>query len=290
MSPRPSPSLNPRNHDDVNASPIDTSTADRVRTAEGQNSGSGAWSTVATPGLPDDENAQAHFSLGRTEIPSSDTLDRPPEERLSSDERKSVKFMGPDGAPLSPASTHNTVSSYDAPPPPPPTHIASPVVPSKPLASARSVPVVGNPPNGRPRGDSSASTRSNDRHNQPGTDISEVSERDAVLGTTSPKPKAAPTSSSDTRTSTVPSSINVPPAPPPSLASAPSLPPPLQPQSHGLGLTSPPISLAPTPKSLSSRDVEQTQKHAKWAISALEFDDYETARSELRKALNLLGG
>ncbi|KIR40441.1 vacuolar protein sorting-associated protein VTA1 [Cryptococcus deuterogattii 99/473] len=267
MSPRPSPSLNPRNHDDVNASPIDTSTADRVRTAEGQNSGSGAWSTVATPGLPDDENAQAHFDLGRTEIPSSDTLGRPPEERLSSDEKKSVKFMGPDGAPLSPASTHNTVSSYDAPPPPPPTHIASSVVPSKPLASARSVPVVGNPPDGRPRGDSSASTRSNDRHNQPGTDISEVSERDAVLGTTSPKPKAAPTSSSDTRTSTVPSSINVPPAPPPSLASAPSLPPPLQPQSHGLGLTSPPISLAPTPKSLSSRDVEQTQKHAKWAIS-----------------------
>lgn len=282
MSPRASPSLNPRNHDDVNESPIDTSTADSLRTAESQNSGSGAWSTVATPGLPDDENAQVHFNLSRTEIPSSDTLGRPPEER------KSVKFMGPDGAPLSPASTHNTVSSYDAPPPPPPTHIASPVAPSKPPASARSVPVVGNPPDGRPRGDSSASTRSNDRHNQPGTHTSDVSAHDAALGTTSPKPKTAPTS--DTRTSTVSSSINVPPAPPPSLASAPTLPSPLHPQSHGLGLTSPPVSLAPTPKSLSSREVEQTQKHAKWAISALEFDDYETARSELRKALNLLGG
>lgn len=282
MSPRPSPSLNPRNHDDVNESPIDISTADSLRTAESQNSGSGAWSTVATPGLPDDENAQVHFNLSRTEIPSSDTLGRPPEER------KSVKFMGPDGAPLSPASTHNTVSSYDAPPPPPPTHIASPVAPSKPPASARSVPVVGNPPDGRPRGDSSASTRSNDRHNQPGTHTSDVSAHDAALGTTSPKPKTAPTS--DTRTSTVSSSINVPPAPPPSLASAPTLPSPLHPQSHGLGLTSPPVSLAPTPKSLSSREVEQTQKHAKWAISALEFDDYETARSELRKALNLLGG
>lgn len=287
MSPRPSPSLNPRNHDDVNASLIDTSTTDSLRTAESQNSGSGAWSTVATSGLPDDENAQVHFNLSRTEIPSTDTLGGPPEERLS-DERKGVKFMGPDGAPLSPASTHNTVSSYNAPPPPPPTHIASPVDPSEPPASARSVPVVGNPTGGRPRGDSSVSTRSNDLHNQPGTHTSDVSTHDAALGTTSPKPKTAPTS--DTRTSTVPSSINVPPAPPPSLASAPSLPPPLHPQSHSLGLTSPPVSLAPTPKSLSSRDVEQTQKHAKWAISALEFDDYETARSELRKALNLLGG
>lgn len=290
MSPRTSPSLSPGKNINVNVPPLDAHTADNLGTTRSQNSGSGAWSTVATPGLPDDENSQIHFDLSRTEVPSSDVLGTPPEERSPSGERKNVRFTGPDGAPLSPASTYNTISSYDAPPPPPPTYISSPVASSKSIPSASSVPVADNPPEGRPRGDSSASARSNDRHNQPATHIPDVSARGAESATTIPKPKAAPTSSSGLRTSAVPSSINVPPAPPPSLASAPSLPPPLHPQSHGLGLTSPPISLTPAPKSLSRRDVEQTQKHAKWAISALDFDDYETAKSELRKALNLLGG
>lgn len=31
------------------------------------------------------------------------------------------------------------------------------------------------------------------------------------------------------------------------------------------------------------------QKHARWAISALEFDDPETAKKELIKALEMLG-
>lgn len=31
------------------------------------------------------------------------------------------------------------------------------------------------------------------------------------------------------------------------------------------------------------------QKHAKWAISALNYDDLDTARKELRLALELLG-
>ncbi|OWZ75792.1 vacuolar protein sorting-associated protein VTA1 [Cryptococcus neoformans Bt85] len=290
MSPRLSPSQNPQNNTNVDVAPLDASTADNLGTTRSQNSGSGAWSTVATPGLPDDENSQIHFDLSRTEVPPSNALGTPLEERSPSGERRNVRFTGPDGAPLSPASTYNTVSSYDAPPPPPPTYISSPVASSKSLSSAPSVPVVGDPPEGRPRGDSSASARPNDRHNQPATHIPEVSARGAASATTIPKPKTAPTSSSGPRTSTVPSSINVPPAPPPSLASVPSFPPPLHPQSHDLGLTSPPISLTPAPKSLSRKDVEQTQKHAKWAISALDFDDYETAKSELRKALNLLGG
>lgn len=36
--------------------------------------------------------------------------------------------------------------------------------------------------------------------------------------------------------------------------------------------------------------VAQVQKHAKWAISALNYDDFETARKELRLALAMLGG
>ncbi|KAG6035770.1 hypothetical protein E4U41_005940 [Claviceps citrina] len=41
---------------------------------------------------------------------------------------------------------------------------------------------------------------------------------------------------------------------------------------------------APTPKS-----IEQAQKHAKWAISALNFEDIPTAVQELRNALAVLG-
>jgi vacuolar protein sorting-associated protein VTA1 len=50
----------------------------------------------------------------------------------------------------------------------------------------------------------------------------------------------------------------------------------------------PTTSTQPTPKP-TRKTVEQCQKHARWAISALEFDDPETARNELRKALALLG-
>jgi vacuolar protein sorting-associated protein VTA1 len=37
------------------------------------------------------------------------------------------------------------------------------------------------------------------------------------------------------------------------------------------------------------RDINQAQKHAKWAISALNFEDVPTAVKELRNALALLG-
>lgn len=40
---------------------------------------------------------------------------------------------------------------------------------------------------------------------------------------------------------------------------------------------------------LTRKQIEQTQKHARWAISALEFDDVDTARLELKRALALLG-
>jgi len=37
------------------------------------------------------------------------------------------------------------------------------------------------------------------------------------------------------------------------------------------------------------RDINQAQKHAKWAISALNFEDVPTAVQELRNALRMLG-
>lgn len=58
-----------------------------------------------------------------------------------------------------------------------------------------------------------------------------------------------------------------------------------------------PTAPAPTPTAppaaIDSYDpiiVAKIQKHAKWAVSALNYDDYETARKELRLALAMLGG
>ncbi|WVW79331.1 hypothetical protein I302_101299 [Kwoniella bestiolae CBS 10118] len=212
-----------------------------------------------------------------------------PPERDSPGDKKNVRFMGPDGAPLSPASTHITVSSYDAPPPPPPTDLASP--PGSPKATPPKV-VLQPPPQGRPRGDSSASSSSrsggsgshNTSSHPPVNGRPKDNSANVPIGKTQP-------SSHTTRPPTN-SSITVPPPPPPSLASYP-MHPPSQPQPHGLGLSSPqpqPQSYGPTRTNLSRREVETVQKHAKWAVSAMEFDDYETARNELRKALNMLGG
>ncbi|KJZ75464.1 hypothetical protein HIM_05160 [Hirsutella minnesotensis 3608] len=49
--------------------------------------------------------------------------------------------------------------------------------------------------------------------------------------------------------------------------------------SHGL----------PIPSAANQRDINQAQKHAKWAISALNFEDVPTAIKELRSALATLG-
>jgi vacuolar protein sorting-associated protein VTA1 len=41
-------------------------------------------------------------------------------------------------------------------------------------------------------------------------------------------------------------------------------------------------------RELSRAETERCQKHCRWAISALEFEDPETARAELLKALAML--
>jgi vacuolar protein sorting-associated protein VTA1 len=72
--------------------------------------------------------------------------------------------------------------------------------------------------------------------------------------------------------------------PPPSFVSAPA------PQ-H---LPTPQTQINPQPSAVdnataSYQDIAAAQKHAKWAISALNFEDVPTAISELRKALATLG-
>ena len=46
----------------------------------------------------------------------------------------------------------------------------------------------------------------------------------------------------------------------------------------------------PAPANLDPTAIAASQKHAKWAISALNYEDVETAKKELRLALQLIGG
>lgn len=286
ISPRPSPAQQAR----ANLPGLDVS--DNRTPGRTNSTASGAWSTVATPGLAEDDEGEKRFDLPA--VPAAGLADEA--KSPNSGEKRNVRFMGPDGAPLSPAQTHLTVESYDAPDAPPPTTFGDSPTSPKPSAPAMS------------KGDSSSSSRSN------GSNPATASSVNRARGESSDSHHSLPSGSRSTPTGTArPSpSLNptiVPPPPPPSLASYPSVPPTTA-QPNGLGLTSPPPSAPPLsslagpahvnnppmayhtnpiPK-LTRKQVEQTQKHARWAVSALEFDDAETARSELRKALAILGG
>lgn len=50
-----------------------------------------------------------------------------------------------------------------------------------------------------------------------------------------------------------------------------------------------PAPVQNTNYSTDQKDINQAQKHAKWAISALNFEDVPTAVKELRNALAMLG-
>lgn len=246
VSPKPSPAHQPRN----GLPTIDPSSRENLNSTPSRNGSyaSGAWSTVATPGVADEDGKEKRFDLAKRDT-AAPPPDQEEEQKSPSGDKKNVRFAGPDGAPLSPAQTHITVDSYDAPDAPPPTtSSSSPTTPTPPYSS-------------RSYRQEESSSSSN------------------------PSFESARTTNKDTE--------NFPRPPPPSLASAPSMPPPV-PQPHGLGLSSPPPSAPPMPALASApptrKQVEQTQKHARWAISALEFDDVETARSELRKALATIGG
>lgn len=75
---------------------------------------------------------------------------------------------------------------------------------------------------------------------------------------------------------------------------------PQQPREAPTPVAPPPTASAPAPSpsanqahvpatNIHHKDLNQAQKHAKWAISALNFDDVPTAVKELRNALAMLG-
>lgn len=90
----------------------------------------------------------------------------------------------------------------------------------------------------------------------------------ASTSVVSPPPASAPITLQ-------PSAPPAPAAPVPVYASAPPLPPPSDP--------SPPQDLTP-------QLIAKAQKHCRFAISALDYEDAEQARKELRAALAVLGG
>ncbi|KAH6887745.1 Vta1 like-domain-containing protein [Thelonectria olida] len=101
---------------------------------------------------------------------------------------------------------------------------------------------------------------------------------------------SAPPSWSTTPSVPHPAMSNPPPAIPQPQAPVYSTPPPVVPRAH-----IPPPAPAPAPAPVPTgfkpdqRAMNQAQKHAKWAISALNFEDVPTAVKELRNALAALG-
>jgi vacuolar protein sorting-associated protein VTA1 len=76
-----------------------------------------------------------------------------------------------------------------------------------------------------------------------------------------------------------------PPAPPSAPSPAAAYPPPAVPVVQPAPPPVPPVTMT----TASVKDINQAQKHAKFAISALNFDDVPTAINELRTALATLG-
>jgi vacuolar protein sorting-associated protein VTA1 len=214
-----------------------------------QNSiGSGAWSTVATPGLREENDVEMAFAGATPDDPprSGMDLDKSQGDKPtdSPSQRKNVRFAGPDGAPLSPAGTFVSLDSYVSPGGPPPT-------------------VFGDL-NEKQGANTSGMT---------GTFMDDESRDEASAPTIAVTGKPLP--------------------------SAPSLIPSPSTQTER-GVAS---AVVPTPTAntvftastnevinLDSKSIEICQKHCKWAISALDYEDMDTARAELRKALAMLGG
>ncbi|KAF7799279.1 hypothetical protein EIP86_010511 [Pleurotus ostreatoroseus] len=97
-----------------------------------------------------------------------------------------------------------------------------------------------------------------------------------------------------------PSSPSPPPSapqPPPSLPPPPSQPPKLSAPPPTFSRPTPRTAAPPPPPAdpepepvLAPATVARIQKHCKFAISALDYEDVDTARKELRQALQMLGG
>jgi len=204
--------------------------------ARHDSTGSGAWSTAATPGVRDEDESRdglAGINTGESETkaapvrPSGDH-DEKVSRRDSNADKKNVRFAGPDGVPLSPAATFVSMDSYVAPLGPPPTILSDDDDGNRATSPAS----VASKPIGR-------QFKSNDVDSDGPSAPLKTLFVDKTPSAPLPSPEA--------------------------------------------------VATAPAPVQLDSKAIERCQKHCKWAISALDYEDLETARAELRKALEMLG-
>lgn len=89
-----------------------------------------------------------------------------------------------------------------------------------------------------------------------------------------------------------PSEVNTPPPQPPIQSQTrPTLSPIQQPQAPRNAIPPPPPPAAPVPPpQLTPKQIAQAQKHCRFAISALDYEDFERARQDLLDALKIIGG
>ncbi|KAF5021147.1 hypothetical protein F66182_6847 [Fusarium sp. NRRL 66182] len=165
--------------------------------------------------------------------------------------------------------------------PPQPQQAPEPFVPS-PLSQSPTPGLSGGPPVPPPVGLPPAVSPVPEVPAQPATQI--PLQPSPQIPTKLPSQYAPPPPQPFTNPSAPPSWTTTPSAPHPVASN----PPPVIPQAPA------PQPYAPAPVqgtgvAADHRDINQAQKHAKWAISALNFEDIPTAVKELRNALALLG-
>ena len=87
-----------------------------------------------------------------------------------------------------------------------------------------------------------------------------------------------------------PTGSSLPPLPPQPMHTSPPVARPPPPQAPAIPSAPVPVDDGPLAASLDPTAITKIQKHAKWAISALNYEDLFTARKELRLALDMLEG
>ncbi|KAM0445448.1 hypothetical protein ACHAQK_001657 [Fusarium lateritium] len=215
-----------------------------------------------------------------------------PEVALDPSDPEVQMFSGPPRASVEDASDAGELPSVptftDAPPkipedpgyfPPQNEHqgqASEPFVPS-PMSQSPTPGLSGGPPPPPPVGMPPVVSPVPESPAQPATQI--PPQPSPQIPTQLPSQYAPPSPQPFSDPSAPPSWTTTPSAPHP----AASNPPPIVPRAPA------PQPPAPAPVQRDHRDINQAQKHAKWAISALNFEDVPTAVQELRNALAMLG-
>ncbi|KAI0931845.1 hypothetical protein AcW2_000633 [Taiwanofungus camphoratus] len=243
----------------------------------------GSWSTAATPGTPgrvfsgDDVNARARNGPRTARV--SGVLEGW-EDEYGADASADEHTTAPKNVRFAPAEQESDPFGVHATPTPP-AHVAQ-----LPLVDA-SAPPPAAPESGLPRGFVPEIIA-------PGPGAPPLDDLpDGFVPAPSPPrsyPSTPPLPSPPFPPSALPSpSYSPPSAPSFRLPSAPLVPPPAP-------LVPPPVlppeaaTVTEMPVELTPAVVARAQKHCRFAISALDYEDTEQARKELRAALRLLGG